>query len=87
MRCVSNVGDFVPDEECNMNLRPVDVENCDMGACAKSWFYTEWGTRVGVRGIIMFIYYYYYRGSHCIDVCIDVFEIRIKLGKVVHCNK
>ncbi|XP_029945301.1 thrombospondin type-1 domain-containing protein 4 [Salarias fasciatus] len=45
VRCVSNVGDFVPDEECNMNLRPNDVENCDMGACAKSWFYTEWGSR------------------------------------------
>lgn len=45
VRCVSNVGDFVPDQECNMNLRPVDVENCDMGACAKSWFYTEWGNR------------------------------------------
>ncbi|XP_035992361.1 thrombospondin type-1 domain-containing protein 4 isoform X2 [Fundulus heteroclitus] len=45
VRCVSNVGDFVPDEECNMNLRPNDVENCDMGACAKSWFYTEWGNR------------------------------------------
>ncbi|KAF3832308.1 hypothetical protein F7725_025973, partial [Dissostichus mawsoni] len=45
VRCVSNVGDFVPDEECNMNLRPVDVENCDMGSCAKSWFYTEWGNR------------------------------------------
>lgn len=48
MRCVSNVGDFVPDEECNMNLRPIDVENCDMGTCAKSWFYTAWGDRVGV---------------------------------------
>ncbi|XP_034061061.1 thrombospondin type-1 domain-containing protein 4-like [Gymnodraco acuticeps] len=45
VRCVSNVGDFVPDEECNMNLRPFDVENCDMGSCAKSWFYTEWGNR------------------------------------------
>ncbi|KAM8895250.1 thrombospondin type-1 domain-containing protein 4 isoform 1-T1 [Spinachia spinachia] len=45
VRCVSNVGDFVPDDECNMNLRPIDVENCDMGTCAKSWFYTEWGTR------------------------------------------
>ncbi|XP_076012058.1 thrombospondin type-1 domain-containing protein 4 [Genypterus blacodes] len=45
VRCVSNVGDFVPDEECNMNLRPSDVENCDMGPCAKSWFYTEWGNR------------------------------------------
>ncbi|XP_013881562.1 thrombospondin type-1 domain-containing protein 4 isoform X2 [Austrofundulus limnaeus] len=43
VRCVSNEGDFVLDEECNMNLRPVDVENCDMGACAKSWFYTNWG--------------------------------------------
>lgn len=47
VRCVSNVGDFVPDEECNMNLRPIDLENCDMGACAKSWFYTDWGNRVG----------------------------------------
>ncbi|XP_074523419.1 thrombospondin type-1 domain-containing protein 4 [Halichoeres trimaculatus] len=60
VRCVSNVGDFVPDEECNMNLRPHDVENCDMGACAKSWFYTEWGNRcsaecgmgVRTRGIL-----------------------------------
>lgn len=43
VRCVSNLGDFVPDQECNMNLRPFDVENCDMGACAKSWFYTDWG--------------------------------------------
>ncbi|XP_031137469.1 thrombospondin type-1 domain-containing protein 4 isoform X2 [Sander lucioperca] len=60
VRCVSNVGDFVPDEECNMNLRPFDVENCDMGSCAKSWFYTEWGSRcsaecgmgVRTRGIV-----------------------------------
>ncbi|XP_044029932.1 thrombospondin type-1 domain-containing protein 4-like isoform X2 [Siniperca chuatsi] len=60
VRCVSNVGDFVPDEECNMNLRPIDVENCDMGTCAKSWFYTEWGNRcsaecgmgVRTRGIL-----------------------------------
>ncbi|MEQ2234248.1 Thrombospondin type-1 domain-containing protein 4 [Ilyodon furcidens] len=28
-----------------MNLRPTNIENCDMGACAKSWFYTEWGNR------------------------------------------
>uniref|UniRef100_A0A8C6V216 Thrombospondin type 1 domain containing 4 n=1 Tax=Neogobius melanostomus TaxID=47308 RepID=A0A8C6V216_9GOBI len=45
VRCVSNEGDFVPDEECNMHLRPVHIENCDMGACAKSWFHTEWGNR------------------------------------------
>ncbi|MCJ8733106.1 hypothetical protein PDJAM_G00219270 [Pangasius djambal] len=43
VRCVSNVGDIVEDEECNMNLRPRDIENCDMGPCAKSWFYTDWG--------------------------------------------
>ncbi|KAK0132149.1 Thrombospondin type-1 domain-containing protein 4 [Merluccius polli] len=42
VRCVSNIGDFVPDEECNMNLQPSAAENCDMGPCAKSWFYTEW---------------------------------------------
>ncbi|XP_077446291.1 thrombospondin type-1 domain-containing protein 4 [Stigmatopora argus] len=45
VRCLSNVGDFVPDAECNVNLRPAHVENCDMGACAKSWFYTDWGTK------------------------------------------
>ncbi|XP_015199263.2 thrombospondin type-1 domain-containing protein 4 [Lepisosteus oculatus] len=45
VRCVSNVGDIVADEECNMKLRPEDVENCDMGPCAKSWFFTEWGSR------------------------------------------
>ncbi|XP_048828716.1 thrombospondin type-1 domain-containing protein 4-like isoform X1 [Brienomyrus brachyistius] len=45
VRCVSNVGDFVPDDECNMKLRPNDVQNCDMGACAKSWFFSEWSSR------------------------------------------
>ncbi|XP_041918608.1 thrombospondin type-1 domain-containing protein 4-like isoform X2 [Alosa sapidissima] len=45
VHCLSNVGDVVADEECNMNLRPNDVENCDMGPCAKSWFFTEWGSR------------------------------------------
>ncbi|XP_060780131.1 thrombospondin type-1 domain-containing protein 4-like isoform X1 [Neoarius graeffei] len=43
VHCISNVGDIVEDEECNMNLRPRDIENCDMGPCAKSWFYTHWG--------------------------------------------
>ncbi|XP_063044292.1 thrombospondin type-1 domain-containing protein 4 [Engraulis encrasicolus] len=45
VHCLSNLGDIVSDEECNMNLRPADVENCDMGACAKSWFLTDWGSR------------------------------------------
>lgn len=45
MKCVSNIGDVVHDEECNMKLRPNDIENCDMGPCAKSWFLTEWSER------------------------------------------
>ncbi|KAL7980352.1 hypothetical protein Chor_014681 [Crotalus horridus] len=46
VKCVSNLGDIVDDEECNMKLRPNDIENCDMGPCAKSWFLTEWSDRV-----------------------------------------
>lgn len=46
VKCVSNIGDVVDDEECNMKLRPNDIENCDMGTCAKSWFLTEWSDRV-----------------------------------------
>lgn len=46
VKCVSNIGDVVHDEECNMKLRPNDIENCDMGPCAKSWFLTEWSERV-----------------------------------------
>lgn len=49
VKCVSNIGDVVDDEECNMKLRPNDIENCDVGPCAKSWFLTEWSDRVSVR--------------------------------------
>nr|XP_003227484.1 PREDICTED: thrombospondin type-1 domain-containing protein 4 [Anolis carolinensis] len=60
VKCVSNLGDVVDDEECNMKLRPNDIENCDMGPCAKSWFLTEWsdrcsaecGTGVRTRSVI-----------------------------------
>lgn len=48
VKCVSNIGDVVDDEECNMKLRPNDIENCDVGPCAKSWFLTEWSDRVSV---------------------------------------
>uniref|UniRef100_G3U0E9 Thrombospondin type 1 domain containing 4 n=1 Tax=Loxodonta africana TaxID=9785 RepID=G3U0E9_LOXAF len=48
VKCVSNIGDVVDDEECNMKLRPNDIENCDMGPCAKSWFLTDWSERVSV---------------------------------------
>ncbi|XP_064838017.1 thrombospondin type-1 domain-containing protein 4-like isoform X1 [Oncorhynchus masou masou] len=45
VHCVSNMGDFVSNEECNMKLQPSDNENCDMGPCAKSWFFTDWGNK------------------------------------------
>uniref|UniRef100_A0A4W3IYR2 Thrombospondin type 1 domain containing 4 n=1 Tax=Callorhinchus milii TaxID=7868 RepID=A0A4W3IYR2_CALMI len=45
VKCVSNLGDIVDDEECNMKLRPDDFENCDMGTCAKSWFFSDWSDR------------------------------------------
>lgn len=53
MKCVSNLGDVVDDEECNMKLRPNDIENCDMGPCAKSWFLTEWSDRVRLLTIFV----------------------------------
>ncbi|XP_051975340.1 thrombospondin type-1 domain-containing protein 4-like [Xyrauchen texanus] len=43
--CVSNTGEVTSDEECNMSLRPTDVENCDMGPCTRSWFFTEWSNK------------------------------------------
>ncbi|XP_062902795.1 thrombospondin type-1 domain-containing protein 4 isoform X1 [Mobula hypostoma] len=45
VKCIDNLGDIVDDEECNMQLKPVDTENCDMGPCAKSWFHTDWSPR------------------------------------------
>ncbi|XP_056589614.1 thrombospondin type-1 domain-containing protein 4 [Triplophysa dalaica] len=43
--CVDNLGDVVLDEECNMALRPQDLQNCDRGVCASSWFYSLWSDR------------------------------------------
>uniref|UniRef100_A0A672P0T6 Thrombospondin type 1 domain containing 4 n=1 Tax=Sinocyclocheilus grahami TaxID=75366 RepID=A0A672P0T6_SINGR len=45
VHCVSNVGDIVADDECNMKLRPSDVENCDAGVCTKSWFFSDWSAQ------------------------------------------
>ncbi|KAJ8390979.1 hypothetical protein AAFF_G00097570 [Aldrovandia affinis] len=42
VKCMDNLGDVVMDEDCNMWLRPDDVQNCDMGPCARSWFFTRW---------------------------------------------
>ncbi|XP_041640022.1 thrombospondin type-1 domain-containing protein 4 [Cheilinus undulatus] len=43
--CVSNQGDVEEDTECNMNLKPDTLQNCDMGACARSWFTSLWSQR------------------------------------------
>ncbi|XP_051801923.1 thrombospondin type-1 domain-containing protein 4 [Acanthochromis polyacanthus] len=43
--CVSNLGDVDDDQECNMNLKPDTLQNCDMGACARSWFTSLWSQR------------------------------------------
>ncbi|KAJ8269493.1 hypothetical protein COCON_G00121000 [Conger conger] len=45
VKCVDNLGDVAPDEECNMKLRPEDVRNCDTGPCGRSWFLTRWSDR------------------------------------------
>lgn len=44
--CLSNQGEVEDDEECNMNLKPDTLQNCDMGACARSWFTSLWSQRV-----------------------------------------
>ncbi|XP_053710847.1 thrombospondin type-1 domain-containing protein 4 [Synchiropus splendidus] len=43
--CVSNQGEVEEDQECNMNLKPDALENCDMGACARSWFTSLWSEK------------------------------------------
>lgn len=44
--CLSNQGEVEHDEECNTNLKPDTLQNCDMGACARSWFTSLWSQRV-----------------------------------------
>lgn len=43
---MSNQGDVDDDQECNMNLKPDTIQNCDMGLCARSWFTSIWSQRV-----------------------------------------
>ncbi|XP_056136532.1 thrombospondin type-1 domain-containing protein 4 [Lampris incognitus] len=43
--CVSDQGDVEEDEECNVGLKPDTLQNCDMGACARSWFTSLWSQR------------------------------------------
>ncbi|XP_019623772.1 PREDICTED: thrombospondin type-1 domain-containing protein 4-like isoform X1 [Branchiostoma belcheri] len=43
VNCVTSTGEVRPDGECNLRIRPHLAEDCDMGQCANSWFYSDWG--------------------------------------------
>ncbi|XP_077426196.1 thrombospondin type-1 domain-containing protein 4, partial [Vanacampus margaritifer] len=47
--CVSNQGEVEPDEECNMNLKPDAIQNCDMGTCARRWFMSRWSQQCSAK--------------------------------------
>lgn len=51
--CLSNQGEVEEDEECNMNLKPDTLQNCDMGACARSWFTSLWSQRVTFKCVLV----------------------------------
>ncbi|KAJ8289982.1 hypothetical protein GJAV_G00007410 [Gymnothorax javanicus] len=42
VRCVSNQGSVVNDQECNSRLRPQGSEECHMGPCVTNWYFTDW---------------------------------------------
>lgn len=52
---MSNQGDVDDDQECNMNLKPDTIENCDMGLCARSWFTSIWSQRVILKLCVLVI--------------------------------
>ncbi|XP_012721199.2 thrombospondin type-1 domain-containing protein 4 [Fundulus heteroclitus] len=42
VRCVSDQGSVVNDNECNSRLRPDGTEECNMGPCVTNWYFTGW---------------------------------------------
>ncbi|MEQ2272578.1 hypothetical protein XENORESO_000987 [Xenotaenia resolanae] len=42
VRCISDQGSIVNDNECNSRLRPDGSEECNMGPCVTNWYFTEW---------------------------------------------
>ncbi|XP_017280562.1 thrombospondin type-1 domain-containing protein 4 isoform X2 [Kryptolebias marmoratus] len=42
VRCVSDQGGVVSDNECNSRLRPQGSEECNMGPCVTNWYFTDW---------------------------------------------
>ncbi|XP_031416185.1 thrombospondin type-1 domain-containing protein 4 [Clupea harengus] len=45
VECVSSLGDVEDDDQCNLALKPPHLQNCDMGSCARSWYYSTWSQR------------------------------------------
>ena len=54
--CVNGEGQEVPASRCTLG-RPQTRQLCDMGSCAKGWYYTRWSKDVSVQG------WYYTRWS------------------------
>ncbi|XP_062897718.1 thrombospondin type-1 domain-containing protein 4 [Mobula hypostoma] len=48
IRCVSNQGDVVGEDECSGKQKPTESEACDMGPCVSAWFHTNWGSQCSV---------------------------------------
>lgn len=46
VRCVSEQGGEVSDQECNSRLRPEGSEECNMGPCVTNWYFTGWSRSV-----------------------------------------
>ncbi|XP_051993806.1 thrombospondin type-1 domain-containing protein 4-like isoform X2 [Xyrauchen texanus] len=67
--CMDNLGDVVTDEECNMALRPQDLQNCDKGVCASSWFFSLWSDRVRICNVLVFgIFRSTYNAAFCVSL-------------------
>ncbi|XP_062371648.1 thrombospondin type-1 domain-containing protein 4 [Sardina pilchardus] len=43
--CVSSLGDVDDDDQCNLAMKPPQLQNCDMGPCARSWYFSSWSHR------------------------------------------
>lgn len=46
VRCISDQGGVVSDNECNSRLRPQGSEECNMGPCVTNWYFTDWSKTV-----------------------------------------
>jgi hypothetical protein len=47
VNCVNEMGLVVDDDQC-AEAKPAIYDICDMGSCAKIWFYTDWSSTCNV---------------------------------------